>query len=501
VAKTRLAFARIAQETNALSPVLTEMHDFESVHLLAGDTLLQACMPKGYEAQGFVKNAELSGCVKAGLNDGNVEFIPLTSAWAVPSGPLSKATFDELLGRVIDGLKAAGPVDAVYLSLHGAMNTLGIPDPDAYICEVIKQEIGGAPLGITLDLHGNLNPRIVAASDVLYGYKTNPHRDHAARGRQCTKQLLRVARGEIHPAKAWRSLPMILGGGLMLDFLKPMRPLFRWMKAQERKKGVLGCSLFTCHLWNNTPELGWSTYAMTDGDQAGADALAEELAEKCWAVRHELPPELPDEFEAIEQVRSARVARITGTVCMSDASDVVAAGATGENTKLLRAFMDKGQDLVAYFPIRDPQAVDELWDTELGEQASLSVGGRLDPKRNDPIQVSGRVHWKGDRHGFGKTVALDMGNIKLVITSGPALCMKPDFYSDVDLSPWKADVCVVKSFFPFRLFFALQNRKSIYVKTGGITDFDAAKQLQFSRPVHPFHELDDWKEADRARRS
>ena len=185
---------------------------------------------------------------------------------------------------------------------------------------------------------------------------------------------------------------------------------------------------------------------------------------------------------------------------MSDASDVVAAGATGENTKLLRAFMEKGQDLVAYFPLRDPVAVEELWDKELGLETTLSVGGRLDPKRNDAIQVSGRVHWKGERHGFGKTVALDMGNIKLVITSGPALCMKPDFYGDVNLSPWKADVCVVKSFFPFRLFFAAQNRKSIYVKTGGITDFDAAKQLQFSRPVHPFHELDDWKEADRARR-
>ena len=40
MAKTRLAFARIAQETNALSPVLTQLHDFESVHLLAGDTPL-----------------------------------------------------------------------------------------------------------------------------------------------------------------------------------------------------------------------------------------------------------------------------------------------------------------------------------------------------------------------------------------------------------------------------------------------------------------------------
>ena len=40
----RIAFARIAQETNALSPVATTLADFESAHYLEGDALLRAAL-------------------------------------------------------------------------------------------------------------------------------------------------------------------------------------------------------------------------------------------------------------------------------------------------------------------------------------------------------------------------------------------------------------------------------------------------------------------------
>ena len=38
----RIAYARIAQETNALSPVDTTLHDFEGSHYLEGEALLRA---------------------------------------------------------------------------------------------------------------------------------------------------------------------------------------------------------------------------------------------------------------------------------------------------------------------------------------------------------------------------------------------------------------------------------------------------------------------------
>ena len=41
--RLRLAYARLAQETNALSPVLTTLDDFDSMHHLRGEELGRAC--------------------------------------------------------------------------------------------------------------------------------------------------------------------------------------------------------------------------------------------------------------------------------------------------------------------------------------------------------------------------------------------------------------------------------------------------------------------------
>ena len=49
---------------------------------------------------------------------------------------------------------------------------------------------------------------------------------------------------------------------------------------------------------------------------------------------------------------------------------------------------------------------------------------------------------------------------------------------------------MVKSLFPFRLYVALQNRKTIYVKTRGASDFDRVTELDFNGPVHPLHAID-----------
>ena len=100
-----------------------------------------------------------------------------------------------------------------------------------------------------------------------------------------------------------------------------------------------------CQLWNDAPDLGWATLVLTDNDPALAEELAEELAELAWAVRHKLPPELPDASEAVALARAATWRRRLGTVCLSDASDMVGAGATGENTKLLRVLLDEAADM------------------------------------------------------------------------------------------------------------------------------------------------------------
>ena len=496
----RIAYARIAQESNSLSPVPTTLHDFEGSHYLEGDALLRATT-EGPEVAGFFKKAELAGFIAAArARKTEVEPVPILSAWASSGGPLAKDCFEELEARLVAQLRAAGRIDGMYLCLHGAMGVLGISDPETRLVRSVREVLGGAPLVVSHDLHGNVTQERVDAVDALVAYQTNPHRDHARIGKKAGAIAIGTVLGELKPTMAWRSLPMILGGGKTIDFLQPMRAVFKRMRQAERAGDALAASTFMVHPWNDSPSLGWSTLVVTDNDAAAADRLADELAEMCWERRHEQPPRFPGASEAIATARAAKFRRKLGCVTMADASDVVTAGAPGDSTHLLRALIEEGKGMRSFAAVRDPAAIATLWPREPGDVVALTIGGTLDPTSSAPLPVRGTVVSKHDRHGFGRTVVLAVDDVRVVITEGPSMVMRPSFYTEVGLDPFRADIVMVKNFFPFLMFFAAYNRKTIFVRTRGATDFDAAFQLPFDGPMHPRDPVDDWRPRDRVRR-
>jgi microcystin degradation protein MlrC len=496
----RIAFARIMQETNALCPVATTLADFEGSHYLEGQALLTAAS-KGPEVPGFFKQAELAGFVSACRERASeIEPVAILSAWASSGGPLSRECFDTLEERLLEGLRRAGRIDGVFLALHGAMGVQGLIDPDGHLLRSVRSVIGGAPLVVSHDLHGNLTRSRVESADAIVAYQTNPHRDHAKIGAKGGRIAIGAVLGEVKPTMAWRTLPLLLGGGKTIDFLAPMRAVFRRMHRAERDGEALAASTLMVHPWNDDPHLGWSTVAVTDGDAAAAERLADELAELCWARRHDQPPSFQTASEAIASARRAWLRRRLGCITIADASDVVTAGAPGDSTHLLRALLAEATGLVTYCAVRDPAAIEQLWPRAAGERVALSIGGTLDPEMSSPLPVSGEIISKHDRHGFGKTVVLAVDHLRVVITAGPAMVMRPAFYTDVGLPIWRADIVVVKNFFPFLMFFLAYNRKAIFARTRGRSDFDAAFQLAFDGPMHPRDAVDDWRERDRFRR-
>ena len=128
-----------SSKSNALSPLETELSDFERTHYVEGEPLLSSCARLSHEVPGLFRNAELSGFVREMRRRArDVELVPLISAWAVPGGPLSRECFSELRARLVRSLEAAMPLDGVCLALHGAMGARGVRDPDGELLRAAR---------------------------------------------------------------------------------------------------------------------------------------------------------------------------------------------------------------------------------------------------------------------------------------------------------------------------------------------------------------------------
>lgn len=500
----RIAFGRFMQETNSFSTVPTTLEDFKRTHYIEeGSQLINICMPQNTEVEGFLKNLELSGFVKAFLEetDLKIEIVPILSAWSISGGPVDIETFKLVSKNIEETLSKSGKIDAVFFALHGALGVEDKQDPEAELLETIKKVVGkDTPVAVTMDLHANLTKEKIQNIDILCGYRTNPHRDMFKTGYRAGKILIDKLAGRVKPTSTWRALPMIMGGGNTIDLLPPMNSIFKRMKQIEEDPRVLTCSLFMCHPFLDNPDLGWSVYVSTDNSQYLAEQIADEIAERAWGVRDKKPPEFISVEKMLEDVRKSKLSRKLGCVAVCDASDVVGAGGTGENTAILNALLDQGKDLISYIPIRDPDAIEEVWSKNEGDNVELIVGGKLQPEINEPVIIEGKLLTKKENPYFGKMVVIDAEHIKLVITEGYAMPMKPAFYEDVGLNVSKADIVIVKNFFHFRIYFLLKSLKSLYVKTKGITDLDRCLTIKTNYPVYPKDKIDDWKEIDRQKR-
>ena len=380
----RIAYGRIFHEANAFSPLRTERADFERLHHLEGEALAQACTLRGVELMSFMPHAELTGFVQAARLAGGVETVPLTSSLAVPSGPLTRECFDSILDGLIGRLSQAGKLDGVYLALHGSMQVDDLPEaPEAAILRRVREVVGGGvKVAASYDLHANLSPGMVGATDIMQAYRTNPHWDLAPTGFRAGNRLIRALRGQVRPVHAWRKLPMVLGGGITIDFFAPMRAIFRWMKRIERDPRVLNVSLFMVHPYTAAEDLGWAVHVCTDGDQALAESLATELADRAWAERKAALPPMRQVDEALDEVRSSLWRRL-GPVTLVDVDDIVGAGAPGGNTHFVQALVRDDRGLRAFVPVHDPALVDEAWDApNRGAPLARALGhARLRPAR------------------------------------------------------------------------------------------------------------------------
>lgn len=496
----RIGYGRIFHEACTNSPLRTTQADFERMHHVEGDALAKAASLGGAELASFFPHAELTGFVQAARAAGGVEAVPLSSSLAVPNGPVTLECFEWLISTLERHVREAGALDGIYLALHGSMEVDGLAEaPEAVILRRVRAAAGpDVKLAASFDLHGNLSAAIVEPLDVLVSYRTNPHWDLAPTGFRAGNRLIRMLRGKVSPVSAWRKLPVLVGGGMTIDFLAPMRGIYRFMAELERDPRVLTTSFFVVHPFTSAGDLGWSVHVTTDGDKALAERLADQLADRAWSIREARLPEMLTIEEALNQVERS-VWRRLGPVTLVDADDIVGAGAPGGSTQIVRALLRDRRGLTCLVPMHDPAAVEAAWNTPVGGTIELVLRGT--PGYDQPeVPVRAIVGAKTD-DASGRRVRLDVGSVQIAVTTHPPLPIHPKFWRSLGVSPRTADVLVQKSFFHYRLFHLTTSFRHLAVVSSGATSLRGAAGRTMRVPSYPASNPADWREGDRALRA
>src|SRR4051794_4407077 len=115
----RIAVGQLWQETNTFNPLPTTRADYESFGIYRGPELVVRLADVN-EPGGFFQ--------EVGRWPEQPETIGLVRFAAWPSGPVTAETIRGIFAEMLDAVKRALPLDAVYLALHGALVAEGMPD-------------------------------------------------------------------------------------------------------------------------------------------------------------------------------------------------------------------------------------------------------------------------------------------------------------------------------------------------------------------------------------
>ncbi len=483
----RIAIAGFMHESNTFNPTITDRAAFESQSLVYGPDLVKEWREAHHEVGGFLEAAEIEG----------FEPVPIVMAWATPAGPVADSVFEEVMGCLIKELQQQKP-DGLLLALHGAMVTQSHLDADGEALSRLRQVLGrDFPIVVSLDLHGNLSPRLIKICQAAVAYRTYPHVDQRECGRRAASLLVRHLRGEIQPRQALAKPPVIINIMAQETAREPMKTFMNAVRNLESKPGILAASLLPGFAYADVPQMGPSIVVVADGDQDLAQREADRLAQDIWDSREQFNVTLPDAARAVALAMRAEKL----PVVLVDTGDNVGGGSAGDGTVILSELLrQEATDSVVC--LYAPNEVDQCVAAGIGSQVKLTVGGKVDRLHGEPISVNGKVQLvhggtyvePEPRHGgrrsnfMGRTALVEIqGRNLLVLNSERHPPFSLGQLTCLGIKPEKQRILVVKAAIAYKAAYGPIAGTIIEVDTPGLTAVNPARfnYQNIRRPMFP----------------
>lgn len=398
-----------------------------------------------------------------------------TYAYAEPAGLVSRRAYESLRDQLLSELRDAMPVDAILLTLHGAMAAEGYPDCESDIACRVRELLPEAIIGMLFDPHCDLPDELIETVDVIVCYKEYPHTDINLRARDLFELVVSAAQGRTNPTMATFDCRMI---ATYPTTVEPMRSFVRKLERCERNVDVLSVSLAHGYQYSDTAFVGTRTLVITDDDVPKAAALAERLGREFFDLRGEVTM-WPLAMEvALERALSALPEN--GPIVVADVADNPGAGAPGDATFVLRHLLRCGARNVAIAMLWDPIAVQVALTASVGAKLDLRIGGKLGRTSGEPVDAVVTV--RGGTHDLvqrwpqstghvdvpsGSAVWVEVEGLDLILCTTRVQVFGTEVFTALGLDPSARQVLVVKSRNHFHAAFAPLASEVLYMEAPG----------------------------------
>ncbi len=476
---TRIAVGGFLHETNTFAPTKATYDAF--VHgggwpgMKLGADVLKSIRNINVGLAGFIGAAEAEGW----------ELRPTVFAAATPSAHVTRDAYERIAKILVDGIASAGPIDAVYLDLHGAMVAEHLDDGEGEILARVRRVIGNdLPLVVSLDLHANVTPEMVAHADALIAYRTYPHVDMAETGRACAKHLALLLNTRQRFAKAFRQLPFLIPISWQCTDDQPTKGIYEKLAALQ-SDAVPTLSFAPGFPAADFPDCGASVFAY-GRTQADADEAADRITAIIEGHEDDFDGRiyLPDEGVrlAMELAKSA-----TKPIVIADTQDNPGAGGDSDTTGMLRALVRNKAERAATGVIYDPESAKAAHAAGVGATVRLKLGGKSGIPGDAPYEetfvvetlsdgnfIAPGPYFGGRAMEMGPSACLRIGDVRVVVASHKSQLADQALYRFVGIEPTEQKILVNKSSVHFRADFEPIAEKLLICAAPGAMPADTA---------------------------
>lgn len=453
----RIAVGGFQHETNTFAPTKARFEHFEMADgwpaLTVGPELFDAVQGINLPAAGFVEAARGAGH----------DLVPLLWCSATPLAHVERDAYERIATMMIEELRKAGSLDAIYLDLHGAMVAEHLEDGEGELLRRIRAVVGpDLPIVASLDFHANITEAMVERSTALVAFRSYPHLDMAETGARAADLLDRILR-EGAPAKALRKPPFLIPLVWQCTMIEPAAGIFRELAAVERGD-VASVTFAPGFPPADIAECGPAVLAYASTREV-ADRAADRLAS---LVLENEPGFAGHIYQPDEAVRHAMRVQAPGKgpVILADTQDNPGAGTNSDTMGLFEALVRNGAEGAAEGLICDPDVAAIAHQAGEGSEITVQLGEKSGLPGHRPFEATFKVEklgngrftatgpfYSGSRMQLGRMALLSVNGVRAVVSSRKQQAADQSMFRHVGIEPADLPILAVKSSVHFRADF------------------------------------------------